>query len=101
MSSGFTFMDQGIPAYEVYVRQLFVRVHQLLWPISGVLPFYFASHLLVEALGIEVNWADYASRTKFTVNWPLCTRNFMHCNSGFELLSSPVIQSLHIFECHF
>ena len=68
-STGFTFKDQGIPAYEVYVRELFARVHQLPWPLNSVLPFQFARGLLVEALGIEVNWADYAFRQTHPPQW--------------------------------
>lgn len=59
---GYTFDDQGIPAYEIYVRQLFSRVLQQPWPMSGILPFHFARGLMVEALGMEVNWADFAFR---------------------------------------
>ena len=61
-SSRFTFKDQGNLAHEVYLRQLFSRVLQLPWLMSGILPFQFARDLLVEALGIEVNWTDFAHR---------------------------------------
>lgn len=59
---GFTFSDHGLPGYEIYVRQLFSRVLQLPWPSTGVLPFNFARGLLVEALGVEVNWAEFGYR---------------------------------------
>ena len=62
-SLGFMFNDQGVPAYEVYVRSLFSRVLQLPWPMSGVLPFHFARGLMVEALGVEVNWAEFGYRS--------------------------------------
>lgn len=58
-SLGYIFNDHGVPAYEIYVRQLFSRVLQLPWPMSAVLPFHFARGLLVEALGVEVNWATF------------------------------------------
>ena len=61
-AQGWTFNDQGLPGYELYVKELFCRVLQLPWPISGVLPYHFARGLVVEALGIEVNRADFAYR---------------------------------------
>ena len=59
---GYSFRDQGIPGYGVYVRDLFSRVLQLPWPVSGSMPKHFAGGLMVEALGVEVNWADFAFR---------------------------------------
>ena len=59
---GYVFDDQGLPSYEIYVRQLYSRVLQQPWPVSGVLPFHFARGLFVEALGMEVNWAVFAFR---------------------------------------
>lgn len=61
-SGPFIFRDQGIPEYAVYVRDLFSRVYQLPWPVSGSMPFHFAQGLMVEALAVEVNWADFAFR---------------------------------------
>ena len=61
-SSGFRFHDHGHPSYEAYVRSLFPRVLQKPWPASSVLPFHFARVLLVEALGVQVNWAEFAFR---------------------------------------
>ena len=59
---GYVFADQGLPEYAVYVRHLFSRVIQMPWPLSGVMPFHFARGLLVEAMGVEVNWAEFAFR---------------------------------------
>ena len=41
-ATGFAFDDQGIPSYKVYVHDLFSRVLQLPWPLSGVLTFHFS-----------------------------------------------------------
>lgn len=61
-STGYLFSDRGIPGYELYVKELFRRVLQLPWPVTGVLPYHFARGLLVEALGVEVNWAEFVYR---------------------------------------
>lgn len=59
---GYTFHDQGVPEYALYVEELFRRVLQQPWPITGVLPFHFSRGLLAEAMGVEVNWAEFAFR---------------------------------------
>ena len=59
-AAGYTFHDHGMAEYEAYVRELYGRVLQLPWPVSGLLPFHFARGLVVEAMGIEVNWCEYA-----------------------------------------
>ncbi|KAG0572998.1 hypothetical protein KC19_VG139600 [Ceratodon purpureus] len=56
---GFTFINHGNRAYELYVRELHQRVLQLKWPISGVLPFHFARGLAAQAMGMCVNWAEF------------------------------------------
>ena len=58
--SGFTFDNHGNDAYERYIRELYTRVLQQPWPLSGVLPFHFARGVLAEAMGLEVNWAEFA-----------------------------------------
>ena len=58
--SGYTFIDHGNPEYGLYVRELHLRVLQLPWPLSGVIPHHFARGLLAEAMGISVNWAEFA-----------------------------------------
>ena len=58
--AGFTFDYQGNEDYEVYIRNLFTRVMQLNWPVSGVVPFHFARSVVAEAKGIEINWAVFA-----------------------------------------
>ena len=60
---GYTFDNHDSPRYEVYVRELFTRVLQVKWPLSGVLPFHFARGLLAEAMGMSVNWAEFAYKS--------------------------------------
>ena len=59
---GYVFSDHGLPEYELYVRELYSRVLQLPWPLTSVMPSEFARGLLVEAMGVEVNWAEFAFR---------------------------------------
>ncbi|KAG0578021.1 hypothetical protein KC19_5G198400 [Ceratodon purpureus] len=61
--SGYIFDDQGMPEYESYVRELFRRVLQLPWPVSNTMPFHFARGMLAEAMGVEMNWAEFAYRS--------------------------------------
>ena len=58
-STGFAFHSQDNPAYEEYIRDLYTRVLQVVWPISRVIPFHFARGLLAEARGMDVNWAEF------------------------------------------
>ena len=58
--SGFTFDSHGSAEYERYVQELFRRVLQVQWPVSGVLPIHFARGLLAEAMHMEVNWCEFA-----------------------------------------
>ncbi|KAG0593578.1 hypothetical protein M758_UG000400 [Ceratodon purpureus] len=61
-ASSFIFDDEGLPEYETYTRELFRRVLQLPWPGNSVLPFHFARGMLVEAMEVEVSWAEFAYR---------------------------------------
>lgn len=58
--SGYVFDSHGSVEYEEYVRELHVRVSQVNWPVNSVLSFHFARGLLAEAMGDEVNWAEFA-----------------------------------------
>ena len=59
-ASGYTFFDHDSTKYAAYVKELYIRVLQQPWPISGVVPFHFACGLLAEANGQEVNWAEFS-----------------------------------------
>lgn len=61
-SNGWTFSNHGNPLNENYVRQLMMRVLQIQWPISGILPFHFARALMAKSLGIDVSWTEFACR---------------------------------------
>ena len=53
--SGYTFINHGNHAYEMYVKELHMRVLQSKWPISGVVSFHFARGLVADAVGMAVN----------------------------------------------
>lgn len=57
--SGFTFEDRGNAEYNLYVRELYMRVLQLPWPMNGVLQSHFARGLLAEAMGLDINWSEF------------------------------------------
>ena len=57
---GVTFINHKNPSYALYVRELYNRVLQLKWPLNGVIPFHFARGLMAEAVGLAVNWAEFA-----------------------------------------
>lgn len=58
-NSSYAFDDHGSPAYEFYVKELYVRVLQQNWPINNMMNFHFARALCAEAMGLEINWAEY------------------------------------------
>ena len=58
--AGYEFDNHGSLLYEDYVKNLFTRVLQLKWPLSGVIPFHFARGLVAEASGTEIDWAEFA-----------------------------------------
>ena len=60
VGSGYKFHDQGVPEYLNYVQDLFARVLQQPRLVKGVLPFHFSRGLLAEAMGVQVNWAEFA-----------------------------------------
>ena len=39
--------------------ELYSRVLQVEWPANGVIPFHFARGLMAEAMGVDVNWAEF------------------------------------------
>ena len=57
---GYIFKNFGSEAYEHYVRILLLRVLQTPWPLSGAIPFHFAKGLIAEAIGMDVDWAEFA-----------------------------------------
>ncbi|KAG0616521.1 hypothetical protein M758_5G122000 [Ceratodon purpureus] len=57
--SGYCFDNHGNTDFELYVKELHVRVLQLRWPITGVVPYNFARGIVAEAVGSAVNWAEF------------------------------------------
>ena len=58
--AGYVFHNFGDIDYEDYVHELFKRVLQLEWPISGLLPFHFARGVMAEAMARDINWCEFA-----------------------------------------
>ena len=59
-NKGVWFDSHGSNEYQRYVRRLYKRVLQLEWPDTDVIPLHFARGLLAEAIGEDVNWAEFA-----------------------------------------
>ena len=59
-SNGISFDNKGNEEYEIYIRDLYTRVLQLNWPVSGIIPLHFARGVVAEAKGVEINWAVFA-----------------------------------------
>ena len=59
-AAGFAFDNYGSDEYERYVQRFYKRVLQLKWLVTRVIPFHFARGLLAEAMGEDINWAEFA-----------------------------------------
>lgn len=59
-ANGWYFHDHGNPLYEIYARELLMRVLQTRWPLTGIMPVHFARGLMAEAMGVDVSWAQFA-----------------------------------------
>ena len=98
---GHTFDNQDNPAYEIYVKELYTRVLQLIWPISGVMPFHFARGLVAEASGLDINWAEFAFKSTHPHHShskiPRVLPHFAELTVSFELFCICIVYRLHCF----